>query len=353
METEVINRVFREFVFPTLPTETPLATLKACGNEKMRVRQLLPVFLKNQAYLHFLMQLTVLAQKVKDWRSEVPENVDHSLVIVDRILGLMGKDLIRNYTVGMALFRTLGAGLPRKAQGGGVNLNPPDLLPFAIGTQDYCLDKKLMHVDMAFNGGLIYDWINCLLSRAKASQDQKNYLKETYAEGMRMAKIAYRIAQNMGRIEHDRYVFAGALMIPAGKAVMNVIFPKEEKEKSWAQFIADCEKHPHGKRAATLAFEAKKFSIRHAEISSLLASFSEMLRPVERAIFYYNTPYYLSSSNKSLATLGGLWSLAATGAAHPDGKFKLEPHQEKFVRNANLSLEMLKKIAGESKAEKG
>lgn len=352
MESPVLTQAFREFLLPSAPSETPLATLKASGNEKMRVRQLMPVFLKNPAYWHFLMKLNVLAQKVKDWRAEVPETVDHSVVITDRILGLMGKDLIRNFTLGMALFRTLGANLPRKNKDSGLNLSPPDVLPFAIGAQDYCMDKKLMHSDMAFNAGLTYDWINIILTKKKASQDQKAYVKECHTEGFKMAKIAYRLAQTMGRIEFDRYVFAGAMAIPAGKAVMNVLFPKEQKEKSWAQFIADCEKHPQGRREAALAFETKRFALTHAEISSLLASFGEMLRPVEKAIFYYNTPYFLTGTHKGLATLAGLWSLAALAVSQPDGKFHLEPHQEKFMKKNGLSIEQLKTLAAEIKAEK-
>jgi hypothetical protein len=352
MESEVLTQAFREFLLPSVPSETPLATLKACGNEKMRVRQLMPVYLKNQAYWHFLMKLNVLAQKVKDWKGEVPENVDHSVVINDRILGLMGKDLIRNFTVGMALFRSLGANLPRRNKDAGLNLSPPDVLPLAIGIQEYCMDRKLMHVDMAYNAGLIYDWINVLLTKKKASQDQKAYIKEAFNEGFRMAQVSYRLAQKIGRIEQDRYVFAGALAIPAGKVLMNVLFPKELKEKSWAQFVADCEKHPHGKHAAALVFEPKRFSIQHAELSSLLASFGEMLRPVERAIQCYRTPYYLTGAGKGFSTLAGLWSLAAMAVAHPDGKFHIEPHQEKFLKKTGLGIDLLKKLAADAKSEK-
>jgi hypothetical protein len=353
MDAEVLNRAFREFLLPSAPTETPLAALRASGNEKMRVRQLMPVFLKNPAFFHFLMKLNLLAQKVKDWRGEVPETVDHSAVIVDRILSLMGKDLIRNFTVGMALFRGLGSNLPRSNKDAGLNLNPPDVLPLAIAAQDYCMDKKLMHADMAYNAGLIYDWLNVHLTRIKASQDQKAYIKDAFTEGMLTAKIAYRVGQRLGRVEQDRYIFAGALAIPAGKVLMNVLFPKENKEKSWAQFVADCEKHPHGKREAMLAFESKRFPLTHADLASLMASFTEMLRPAEKAILFYNTPYYLNGTNRGLATLSSLWSLAALAVAQPDGKFRVEPHQEKFLKKYYLSTELLKKVLDEAKAEKG
>ncbi len=349
---EVI-RLFREFLKPVIPSETPLAALRASGNEKMRVRQLMPLFLKNPAYWHFLMKLTFLAQKVKDWRAEVPENVDHSVVITDRILGLLGKDLVRNLVVGMALSRELGANLPRQTKETSLNLSPTDVLPLAIASQEYCMDKKLMHADMAFNSGLLYDWLGMLLTKNKGSQDQKAYVKEAFNEGFLMAKVAYRLAQKMGRIEHDRYVFAGALAIPAGKVIMNVIFPKEAKEKSWAQFLADCDKHPKGKWETAICFESKRFPVTHSDMASLYASFGEMLRPVEKAMLFYKTPYYLNGTNKGLATLASLWSIAGLAASRTDGKYKFEPHQEKFMKKAGFTLDLLKETVTAARAEKG
>jgi hypothetical protein len=311
----------------------------------------MPLIQANPAVWHLIMKLQMLAKKVKDWRAEVPENVDHSEVITDRILGLLGKDLLRNVVACIAINRKAGGALPRKNKDTSLNLNPPDQLPYSILAQDYCTEHKLMHADMAFNAGLHYDWIAALLNQRKASQDQKASVKECFLEGFAYARIAYRLAQKMGKVRHDRYVFAGALLVPAGKILMGVLYPKDQKEKSWAQFIADCEKHPYGKNEAIEALESKRFAMTHLEISSLIASFGQTVHPVERAIASVNHPYYLESVDPSLAQLASLWNVVRVAAPKPH-KFSPSPSQDAFLKKSRLSMDLIKTIASEAAAEK-
>jgi len=353
MEQVDLNLAFRDFFRPLIPTASPLETMRAAGDEKLAVRQLNPLFIKNPVYKHFMMKLTFLGTKVKDWTAEVPENVDNSLVITDRILGLLGKDMVRNFVVAMGLSRAAGLNLTKKPEETSLNLNLKEIVGYGVAAQEYCNEKKLMHADMAFNAGVLFDGIAMILTKRKAPADQKNYVKETYEEGFLMAKVAYRIAQRMGRVEYDRYVFSGALAIASGKALMNVFFPKDLKEKSWSQLVADCEKHPKGKRDPMLAWEPKRFSTSHAELASIYASFTEHLRPVEKAILWYNTPYYLQALNKGMSTLASIWSLAALATSRTDNKYELEPHQEKFMKKNNLTLDVVKAVLAEVRAEKG
>ncbi len=345
-------QLLREFLVPVVPAATVLETIRASGNEKMRVQELMPLLQKNPSLQHFLMKLAFLANKVKDWRAEVPETVDHSTVITDRILALLGKDLIRNITTSIALNRLTGTNLPRKSKDTSLNIDYTQQIPFAIGAQEYCLEKKLMHADMAFNAGLHYDFLSALLTKRKASQDQKAAIKEAFDEGFTVARISYKIGQKMRKIRYDRYVFAGALMVPAGKVVMGVLFPKELKEKSWAQLIADCDKHPKGRFEALEAYEAKRMPVTHSEISGLISSFGETLRPVERAISFVGRPYYLDTFDPGLASLAGLWSVSRSAAQAKNGKFSPTPFEEAFLIKSNLTAETVKNAAAEARAEK-
>ncbi|NDD92755.1 hypothetical protein EBZ37_11790 [bacterium] len=347
-----LSTLFKDFLFPTIPPPSLLELIRAAGNEKIRVRELMPLFERNPALWHFLMKVTFLANKVKDWRAEVPETIDNSDVVIDRILGLLGKDIIRNLMACVTMNRVLGANLPRKNKDTSLNINPPDQLPFAILAQEYCLERKLMHADMAFNSGIHYDWMNTLLNKRKASQDQKALIKECFDEGFLIARVAYRVAQNMRKMRFDRYVFGAGLLLPIGKIGMGVLFPKELKEKSWAQLLADCEKHPKGKFEALCFYESRKMPITHLEISGLMASFGETLRPVERAITFIETPYFLDSLDPGLASLSGVLSLARSAALTPGGKFAPTPFQESFMSKSNLTLSLVKKVAAEALEEK-
>lgn len=347
-----LDRLFREFLMPTIPSRMLAETIRASGDEKVRVRDLSSLLDANPAYVHFLMKLTFLANKVKDWKSEVPETIDHSKVITERILSLLGKDLIRNLTACAAISRHLGVNLPRSSKDTSLNLSPGDLIPAAVAAQEYCTDRKLMHADMAFNAGLHYDWLSAILAWVKASQDQKAAVKECFDEGFLIARIAYRMAQKMGKVRYDRFVFAGGLLVPAGKIVMSVLFPKELKENSWSQFLGDADKHPRGRPAFIECHETRRFPIGHLEISALLASFGQTLRPVERAICFADRPYYLDPIDPGLASLAGIWSVARTYAQAGSEKPDLLPHQQNFLRKVNLSPEILKAIASEVRAEK-
>ncbi len=293
-----------------------------------------------------------VTRKCASRRAEVPETVDHSTVITDRILALLGKDLIRNITASIALNRLTGINLPRKSKDTSLNIDYAQQLPFAIGAQEYCLDKKLMHADMAFNAGLHYDLLSALLTKRKASQEQKAAIKEAFDEGFTIARISYKIGQKMRKIRYDRYVFAGALMVPVGKVVMGVLFPKELKEKSWAQLIADCDKHPKGRFQALETYESRRLPLTYSEISGLLASFGEILRPVERAISFVSRPYYLDTIDPGLASLAGLWSVSRSAAQAKDGKFSPTPFEETFLVKSNLTAQTVKNAASEARAEK-
>jgi hypothetical protein len=347
-----LSQLLRDFLMPAIPATTVLETIRASGNEKIRVQELMPLLQTNPSLAHFLMKLTFLANKVKDWRAEVPETVDHSVVITERILSLLGKNLVRNITASIALNRLLGANLPRKSKDTSLNIDYAQQLPFAIGAQEYCLDRKLMHADMAFNAGLHYDLLSTLLTKKKASQDQKAAVKEAFDEGFAIARVAYKVGQKMRKIRYDRYVFAGALLVPAGKVIMGMLFPKELKEKSWAQLVADCDKHPKGRFEALATYESRRLPLTYSEISGLLASFGETLRPVERAISCVSRPYYLDSIDPGLASLAGLWSVSRSAAQAKDGKFKPTPFEESFLIKSNLTAAIVKNAAAETRAEK-
>jgi hypothetical protein len=347
-----LSRLLKDFLLPAVPPITVLETIRAAGNEKMRVQELMPLIQKNPSLQHFLMKLTFLANKVKDWRAEVPDTVDHSVVITERILALLGKNLVRNIAASIALNRLLGANLPRKSKDTGLNIDYTQQLPFATGAQEYCLDRKLMHADMAFNAGLHYDLLTTLLTKRKASQEQKAAIKDAFHEGFAIARIAYKVGQKMRKIRHDRYVFAGALMVPAGKVIMGMLFPKELKEKSWAQLLADCDKHPIGRFLALEAYESRRLPFTYSEISGLLASFGETLRPVERAITFVSRPYYLDTIDPGLASLAGLWSVSRSAAQAKDGKFSPTPFEESFLVKSNLTAAIVKNAAAEARAEK-
>jgi hypothetical protein len=298
------------------------------------------------------MKLGLLTEKVISWKSEVPENVDHTPVIIDRILGLLGKDLVRNILISIRMNRVLGTNLPRKSKDTTLSLKFEDYVPLGIVAQDYCSEQKLMHTSMAFNAGLHYDWVTTLLNKMKASADQKAQVKEVFKEGFLTARIAYRLAQKMGRMQLDRYVFAGGLVLPLGKVLMHVLFPKDLKEKSYAQFIADCEKHPKGKRFMMEALEHRRFPITHLELSSLLACFGETLRPVELAISQAQHSSYLEEFAPEQMQLASLWEVANMAAQDNLAKLAFSSRQNEFLKKSRLDLDFIKKVAAEARAEK-
>jgi len=347
-----LSRLLKDYLYLLVPPPSLVRVIEVSGNENATVRELIPLFEKNAALRHFMLKLNFLADKIAQWRSEVPENVDYEAVILDRILSLLGKNPVRNIVACIAMNRALGANLPRKLRDPGLSIDYTTQLPFALAAEEYCNEKKVMHSDMAFNGGLLYDWMNTLLTRKKASVDQRVVVRDAFNEGFAIARVSYRLAQQMRRIRHHRFVFGGGLLVPIGKIPMSMIFSKELRERSWAKLVEDCAGHPRGRLAAMSTYEARRLPLRHLEVSALVASFGETFAPVEAAIAAVDHPYYLDAIDPGLAALAGLWSVARAAALMPEGRLSLSISQENFLQKSGLTLEAVKKVATEARSER-
>ena len=184
-------------------------------------------------------------------------------------------------------------------------------------------------------------------------------VKAAHSEGLLMARAAYKIAVQMkGKtIKHEKYVFAGALLIPLGKVLMAQCFPKDRAEKSWLALQGEIDKSITMRKEAYNVIERRRFLVTHAQLAAVFVSFFIIFRPIEKAIAYYRDPYYMKKVDPALFQLANIFSLAQILQENfVSTKIPLEDliteHHQDFMRTIRMQHKKLLEILGELAKEK-
>lgn len=230
MTPEQATLIARNYLVAASPgvTLTRMLELHAEGSpDPFRVVQLIQ---DNPAYAQIIIKQAKLAQKVKQWKEEYGAGSDLHGYLLHRVLGLIGPSSTRDLVASFRLARILEKGLPRK-KGDTLELKPQEQLAFALKTEEHSTSRKWPFSEMAYVAGLHYDWLLGLLQARKASEEAKKALADAHQEGLRIAECAYRVSQQLKSIRLDHYVLAAAVVLPLGKALMAVLYPKGSGER--------------------------------------------------------------------------------------------------------------------------
>lgn len=293
---------------------------------------------RNPAYSNWILRTDFLQSRIKDWMSEAPEGQVNTRTILEKIFSLLGKQASRNLVACIQLNRVQGT-LPRKPKDA-FTAKPQEQLKYALAAEEYCTSREYAGSDMAFLGGLQFDFILSALIRAKASRDTQAAVATQWTESLKSAGFAYEIASRIqGGFKHNDKVFPAALSIGVGKILQIAHYPKDQGQSSYGAFLAEMDKLKFGKFYSLLK-EETKFEHAHWEWASLFATYFRFLEPIEKAVYFYLKPYELKKLYPDLYKVASVLHLAQ-GMASGVGFCGLK---SEIMKDLGVNEEILKKI---------
>ena len=299
-----LSHCLSQYLIPCVPGITLEKVIELTKNPELYPSDLAPFVAENPAYFQLVMRVDFLKAKVKEWIEEQPQNNVNYKIILERIFILIGKQAVRNLITCIRINRIQGT-LPKKPQEP-LPIMPSEQLKHALAAETLCSERGYTHIENAFIGGLHFDFLNAILTKTKAPRDALNQLPNQWAESFKTAQIAYELATMMKSFKWNEYVFASALALGTGRLLVYAEYTKENSEQSWPAFLAEVEKKKVFPGFFRQLNENKKFLPNAEELSSVCVSVFRFLAPLERAILYVKTPYYLKKINPDLYTVSAL-----------------------------------------------
>jgi len=306
---QCLSKCISTYLQPCVPGTTLEEVLSIVHNADLYPKDIAPVVINNQAYEQSILRIDFLQAKIKDWISESPEGQANYSKILGRIFTLLGKQASRNLVACIRINKLLGV-LPKKEQER-MALMPKEQLKHGIAAEEFCQNRDYAFSDFAFIGGLHFDLLFAAMTKAKASRDALTAFSTQWVESLRAAHFAYEIASRQNSFKWNDRLFSAALCMGIGKLLMITLYPKELGAKSWLGFLAECEKLKFGRWIHFQTQESKRFDVTHSELSSLVVSYSHFLTPIEKAIRYYQDPYFLKKLEPDLFRVSAICNLSS------------------------------------------
>jgi hypothetical protein len=304
-------KLLSDFLDPVKPDRVAFGVIHAAGDENIRAQDLEKLLNSDPGYRHYLFAQTFLAERMKEWGSETEKVSNRNEILLDRILGLLGKVSIRNLIACAYTNRVLGE--PIETEGDEkISVTPSQNVPFALAAEKICEDQNWIFPEGAFCAGLHYDWLAALIKKRKGPPDEKTALESAFKEGIETAKAAYQLGLKSKEIRLAKYVFSAGLLLPIGKVLMTCLFPKADGEKSWAKFVTDCDQAGEKKSDFYQFLEARRFPVTHLELSGLLVNFTGLLQEVEKSIYFASNPERLRRIDPGLYQIASILNKART-----------------------------------------
>lgn len=337
MNPEFFGKILENYLYPLEIGPTVGDFVTKTFNPEVPLKDLASLLDENQAFSHFLQRFLEINRKSGTWNDDSDQKNDDP---TRRALGIPGRVLSRNFVATIGLMRALKSGLPRRTNVP-LDVEPGEMISHALSLEEHCGDNLLSNVDKAFFAGLVYDWlIGLTLVKKGGLRGDSEYFDVLWDEAMFAAHIAYRLGRLLRKLELDEYVFSGTLLINTGKYLMSVIYPEPKGDDSWIEFTEFCSKITTNRFEMSRLFESKRFPITHNELSSLCANFSPFFKRIEKAIYFYQDPYYLEKQDYALFDLSSLMSIGAAlarnlGVVDDDGYHFVVPGGKVFNQNLN------------------
>jgi len=343
VDAQAFRKVLEVFCIPPAKQGVSSGSLRtilgAIQDETVRVHDLQPLIEANPVYRDSLLKLDLLSKRITEWNAEVPEHGLDESILLNRSLGLLGKQATRNAIFSIGIQRSAGTPFPKKGpkQNGpkdSLKINPREQLLYALTSEEYCQENHFVSSDHAFMAGLHYDWIAARAIQQKLPPEIKTSLAEAHKEGLLIARCAYQVAGKLKTVPHGKSIFAAGLLIPIGKVLMGFTYPRSHTTP-YAVWIADFKKTQGG--ALEWDYfeyqERRRFVLSHLELSAVLTSFFGHLAPIELAIAYAREPYALKLTKPDLYTVSMILSLGRAIAALVGG---LKTPRERVVTPSHL-----------------
>jgi hypothetical protein len=335
MGSPAISALYRDYLKPMTPGPMIRDLLTASFDPEAQAPKLAEIIESNPIYSQYLQKLDILQEKIVQWREDFPE--ERTTERLTRfIVVLLGPVAIRNAVLAIWINRHAGQGLPRK-EGVPFLVLPRMQLRFALKISEYCDDNQVAHADVAYLGGLCFDWVAALLEKkGGTAKSEKKYLEEIFPDAVKTARIAYELAHIPEKMELSHLVFPAVLLTYLGKVLMAASFPKpSDGSMGWRDFVKHCESHGPRARLAYRILERQKFAWTHSDAAALCSLAFTELAPAESAIRYYLEPDMLRNADPESYELSLLISTATTLAR--SGKAGLSADDKARLERAGIS----------------
>jgi hypothetical protein len=330
-----------EYLDPVSPDRVAFGIIQAAGDENIRAQDLGKLLLADPGYSHYLFAQSFLSERMTEWMGDTKEQANRKEILLDRILGLMGKTSIRNLIACARTDRLLGNPVVTEGEEK-ISVTPSRMIPFALEAEKICEDKNWLFPEVAFRSGLHYDWLSAIIKKRNGPPDEKAVLEAAFKEGLVLAKGAYLLGHKIKDIKLAKFLFSAGLLLPIGKVLMACLFPKSDGDKSWAKFIADCDAALFRKSDFYQFLEARRFSVTHQELSSLFINFAGLVRETEKALYFARNPDDLKRVDPNLYQLSSIISLLERIAMSAEAQ--LEPHHQTWMKANKVSAEALTEV---------
>jgi hypothetical protein len=324
--------LLRDILDPMIPDPVLLGVLRSVSDENCRARDLAPLVRQDLGYRQYLFAQTFLSERLKEWLSENEARANRDLLLLERILGLLGKAPVRNLIACARIERLLGEsealGVDEK-----IVVTPVTLLPFAVEAERICQDEGWLGPGEAFAAGFHYDCLAALAGKRGASPEDRAAVGAAFKEGLSLGRAAYELGHGVREIDQGDRLFAAGLLLPIGKAVMAALFPKSAGAGAWIEFLKSCTAGEYSAELLLLR-ERRRFPVTHWEIGSLIASFGVVLQDLEKPIFFFSDPDRLKRTDPAHYPLCALLSVVVRRAG--GGARRLEGYQHRWLKDNGI-----------------
>ncbi|MBI3534103.1 MAG: HDOD domain-containing protein [Deltaproteobacteria bacterium] len=294
--------LFRKFLKDIAPKiyipDVSYEILKAFSNIDVTAEKVADFLKANPYYQYEFLKMI----ESKGMREELPS--------MDAAVILLGMQNSRDLIVSMQLLKTTKGLWPEWDKDGKLKLNPPDILKYALKTEEYLNSFKYEYADMGYVGGLFFDVLALIaVDYAKDKKKVLEYIENIYNHGFQTAKIGLELIKTIPSVSYSKYFFAACLTHDVGKIILALIEP------DYFQFC-DLAAKKGLPRIIQNFVEQQKYGVSHHLLGATACHYFRLFKPIEKAILYHHHPFLLKNARKGLYQLSSLICLSTNIASN-------------------------------------
>lgn len=227
------------------------------------------------------------------------------------ILYLRGGAHVRDALLALRMIRMNPGELP--PIGGAPTIQPDKKLLHAFELEKMAQDQRLAHERTNYRAGLVFDVLTSIFEQKKLmNAGAQGARTECWKMGLRAGQVVYQLGSDLKTFKYQKYAFASGILLFAAVWMMYVRHATSGPEgPAYKEFVDRMKKQKlyHNPEIATI-FERKAYVFPSHAWASLIANFSGHFRPIEKALFFIHSPYFLRKKHPDLFRLS---ILLATG----------------------------------------
>lgn len=223
----------------------------------------------------------------KPGETPVPPRLD--VLEAPTVLSTLGKHQLKHLVLALRLMRLEGDSLPRQSVREWT-FDPGKVVKYAKRAVALCDDQFWANAENAFAAGAHYDlFLGALKAQKQLNSDIEKAMEDAFNDGLRIAKLLYRMSGNLARLELSPFAVSAGLLYPLGTVGMIRLFGKD-----YIQFLKERTEDDYFRSPIKQELEERaRFGMSAQEwLSSWIAAVGLCPR-IENALRYWNSPELL------------------------------------------------------------